>query len=81
MIIEKETQLKVGWYYSFCCHCDLHVLDQEAIDETREHTLDDETVRDFGPYRAWPTKEDAIRELLGEDPKLLELSLDEIHKL
>jgi len=68
-----KTEPKIGYYYAFCCACDLaRVEDAEDVEDIKALQAD----KDMG-CRVWATAEEARTELLanGDEPEIIERKL------
>jgi hypothetical protein len=57
-------EVKIGWYYTFCCALDLARIDSE--DDLDEAAW---AIEELGA-QAWPTLDDAARDLVGDPPAM-----------
>lgn len=73
---ENPDDLKIGHWYTYCCHLDLfQILDQEELEDIRERLSDDEPPRP----EVWETRQEALLKIRTrwQDPEVL-AEIDEL---
>lgn len=70
--VEHVNQVKIGWWYCYCCEEDLEQVENEnQLENLGAWALSDPTMGGF--YKAWPS--------LGEALLDLECSLENFNKI